>query len=317
MAAAITNNLPHSQPGSTRLSAYVVKRRRQREEATRRLLGRVIVPIRATRKPDDPVDGSHRSQRGWLLAALAYLGLALLLHLVGVGAALFAAKLNIVHQDPDEQVTIELMETAPSPVVAPAVPESGTVEGPNPEVPAIAKVEPKIAKQVQPPPSAQIEPPKQAPLRVVGLSLDSISADSGGPGFAVGNTRMGDTGNRATDPSAVQPISPLSTSPNRAASRIPVAGVTFTLPERKTARPPPYPELLRHQGIEAEVVVVVNIDTQGKVSAVTIAKGSIYDEFNEAAKTAALAEEFTPATKNGEAVPYSLKYTYFFRLTEV
>ena len=89
-----------------------------------------------------------------------------------------------------------------------------------------------------------------------------------------------------------------------------------TKPERRTNRPPPYPDLLRQQGIEAEVVVVVNISTQAEVSGVTLAKGSTYPEFNEASKAAALAEEFTPATKNGEAVPYSLKYAHFFRLTE-
>jgi hypothetical protein len=41
-----------------------------------------------------------------------------------------------------------------------------------------------------------------------------------------------------------------------------------------------------------------------------------YPEFNQAAKKAAVQDEFEPATRNGEPIPYSLKCTISFRLKD-
>ena len=43
---------------------------------------------------------------------------------------------------------------------------------------------------------------------------------------------------------------------------------------------------------------------------------SPYEEFNQAARTAAEREQFTPALKDGEPVEYTLTYTYRFRLND-
>jgi TonB family protein len=92
--------------------------------------------------------------------------------------------------------------------------------------------------------------------------------------------------------------------------------VKIAAPKRKRAKEPPYPPTLRSQGVEADVMVMVSLDATGKVLSVKIIKGSQYPEFDEAAKTAALAEEFAPAMRDDVPIPYTLSYTYRFRLED-
>jgi TonB family protein len=103
---------------------------------------------------------------------------------------------------------------------------------------------------------------------------------------------------------------------NKAATRIPVAGAKYVLPRRKRPATLAYPEQLKSQGIEADVTVMVSIDATGKVTAVKIARGSSYPEFDAAARRAAMTEEFEPAMKDGAAIPYTLTFTYRFRLED-
>jgi TonB family protein len=100
------------------------------------------------------------------------------------------------------------------------------------------------------------------------------------------------------------------------ASRIPTVGLVFTPAKRKREVKPRYPETLKSQSIEGDVVVMVSLDATGKVAAVKIVKAAAQPELNESAKQAALQEEFEPARKNGEAVPTSITFTYRFRLEE-
>jgi len=107
------------------------------------------------------------------------------------------------------------------------------------------------------------------------------------------------------------------TTANQAATRIPRKGVAFTEARyRGAARKPPYPPTLKAQGIESDVEVLVFIDPTGKVTMVKILHESPYPEFNEAAKQAALAQEWEPATRNGEPMASTKKYSYRFRLTD-
>jgi TonB family protein len=62
--------------------------------------------------------------------------------------------------------------------------------------------------------------------------------------------------------------------------------------------------------------VLVFIDATGKVTNVKILHESPYPEFNDNAKKAALAQEWEPATRNGEAMPSTKKYSYRFRITD-
>ena len=120
---------------------------------------------------------------------------------------------------------------------------------------------------------------------------------------------------RAPEPAAPPPTpTPAATARNQAASRIPVAGVQYTPPKRKRPHEPAYPETLKAQEIEADVTVMVSIDSTGKVTHVKIIRAAQYPEFNEVAQKTAIEEEFEPATRDGNAIPYTLSYTYRFRL---
>ena len=139
-------------------------------------------------------------------------------------------------------------------------------------------------------------PPKAKPVRVVGLSLESTAGEGGdGPAFAAGNTRMGETAREGRRPVGYlrrpkgDSQAPESGTGNKTASRIPVAGVKYVPPKRKNPKSPPYPATLKSQGIEGDVMVLVSLDATGKVMSVKIIKGSPYPEFDEAARTTALA----------------------------
>ena len=77
---------------------------------------------------------------------------------------------------------------------------------------------------------------------------------------------------------------------------------------------PPYPDQLKAQAIEADVVVMVNIGADGKAISVKIIRPASEAEFNESAKKTALLQEYEPATRDGIAIPYTISYTYRFRL---
>jgi protein TonB len=181
-----------------------------------------------------------------------------------------------------------------------------------------------VERPTRPPPVRAPEPPPPEPVapppRVVGLSLESTTEGGSGPSFAVGNTREGKTADRALDPRDVPtgpppPEAPAETT-NRAATRIPIAGVTYTMPKRRRPSEPPYPETLKAQGIETDVAVMVTVSAEGKVVSVTIVRPSPYPEFNEAARQHALSEEYEPATRNGEPIARSFNFTYRFRLED-
>jgi protein TonB len=88
------------------------------------------------------------------------------------------------------------------------------------------------------------------------------------------------------------------------------------MPKRKQQKKPAYPETLKSQGIEADVTVMVTLDARGKVTSVKIIKPAPYPEFNAAAEATAREEEFEPALRDGMPIPYTLSYTYRFRLED-
>lgn len=220
-----------------------------------------------------------------------------------------------------QDVKILVRERPPEP------PRQKTPE-PPPPIEKPDRIPPKIAKA--PPPEKKAEPPpppaKAPPVRVVGLSLEATTEGGSGPTFAVGNTRAGETATRAVAPKDVSPappehppapvVAPGPGKSNQVASHIPIAGVKYQMPKRRHPREPPYPATLRSQGVEDDVTVLVSIDVTGKVTSVKIIKPSQYPDMNEAARVTALAEEWEPATRDGEPMPQSISFTYRFRLED-
>ena len=274
-----------------------------------------------------PLSSDFRAHRGlyrmpsWLRAAVGILVLLVSvgLHVAFVITAFGISRLSHQKSVARQQVAIEVREREAKPKEPPPQPPKEPEPEVKPEraVPLRQAPQPKVETQPK-------EPPKVQPARVVGLSFESTVGDGEGAGlaFGVGNTRMGETAKTAAPakevpqqtinkgPTTVKPVA------NAVATRIPVAGVVFAQAKRKKEVKPEFPPTLKTQGIEGDVPVIVWIDEKGKVTSVKILKESPYPEFNEAAKKAAMADEFEPATRNGVPTATTLKYNVSFRLVD-
>ena len=188
---------------------------------------------------------------------------------------------------------------------------------------AVAKAPPPKAPPIPEPPAETKTPPP----RVIGLSMESTAEGGSGPAFAVGNTRMGKTADRAVNPDEVPKEAPAAEplpGQNQVASRLPSAGVKYTPPKRKRdqdelarALASLYPSTLKAQGIEADVKVSLAIDATGKVTGGENPDPShAIPNSTKRPETAGMAEEFEPALRDGSPIPYSLPFTYRFRLED-
>jgi protein TonB len=303
---------PSARP-AVRTRLPLVERNRQRRQVARRRVARQVVrPLTPPQRLFDPLSrGRHAPSRRLLrgvaivLAAAAFHGALVALGMVIGGSE--SGRREVVRQE----VRVEMREHTPPPPPPPAPAPPDKPEPPPPPR--------KLAKLPPPPKAPPPEPARAPPPRVVGLSLESTAEGGDGPSFAVGNTRAGVTAEKAEPPKEVPatpaPEGPPQPTTNRVASRIPTAGITYTMPGG-TPKKPLYPSTLKAQGIEGDVGVTVQLDRTGRVTRVTIVKPSAYPEFNEAARQAAAAETFTPATRDGVPIPYPLTYTYRFRLDD-
>lgn len=322
MDATPSSHPPNGAPGrakrQARADAFVEKRARRRQLSRARAMTHVRVPIHAE-------FGKHIEQRrmpGWLRATIGILVLlaSIALHVGFVIMALQVGRLGAQREKERERLAIEMREH-----------EAAKPKEKAPEKPPEPKKEPERVAVVKAAPAPKIEePPKESdkkpPPRIVGLSFESTAGegDGEGPAFAVGNTRLGETDKVAVKKEDVPKERPAPvhgtekpTVANQAATRIPSKGVTFTEAKYRGHPPKPdYPPTLKAQGVEADVEVLVFIDGTGKVTMVKILHESPYPEFNDAAKKAALATEWEPATRNGEPMPSTKKYSYRFRLTD-
>jgi protein TonB len=315
-------------------NVFAQHRAREREEGRRRSAARITVPVgddaRAWDLPEE-------ERRGRLVGSMAlYVLSAVALH----GAVVIALLLAGGARDGErgtpviERVIVRTIDLPEWPEKRPEeareqdVPEQEPEAAPEPERPATkrspARREPeRAADPVDVRPEA-IDEPAEPRRRVVGISLESTVSAGAGPSFAVGNTRMGRTDDRAADPASVKKLAPsrgaaasgAPAGPNAAATSLPADGVAFEKPRRIGAASLQYPSVLKSQGIDGDVVVLIRITTEGSVSTVKIIRSSGYPEFDEAARKAAVSERYLPATRGGEPVEYSLKYTYRFRIKE-
>lgn len=297
--------------------------RRQRRDAARaaaraRVAGLVVRPLSPEQRAFDPTD--HRQRRaGARVAGLAGLVLgSAVTHALLVGAGVLVAFLvpDADEERDDGPVEVEVREREPEKQPEPEKPPDPPPVDPTPR--RIEKAAKPPPRPPDPPPAAE-PPPRTPPRRVVGLSMESTVGGGSGPTFAPGETRGGATDTKAADPArkkAPPPPPEAAGSGNKQATGIPTAGVKLVLPRRKKPVVPDYPPALKAQGIEADVPVMVSLDATGAVIAVKILKSSGHPELDEAARKAALAESFEPASRDGVAISYTLSYTYRFRLED-
>jgi len=218
-----------------------------------------------------------------------------------------------------ERVTMRVVERQPKePTAAPEVAKPEPKPAPRQERPqrnAPLQRAPQASAETAPEPAtpeATVNEPGAVEnatprRRIVGISFESTVAGGNGPKFAVGNSRLGRTDRIASEPQ--------SRPPNRVATRTP--GAVVVKPSRIERIEPDYPALLRAQGIEGDVMVLIAIDSRGKVERVELLRPARHEELNRAALDAAGRERFSPATKDGEPIRYTLRFTYRFRLDEV
>jgi len=77
---------------------------------------------------------------------------------------------------------------------------------------------------------------------------------------------------------------------------------------------PVYPELARQRGQEGQVVLLVYVDIQGNPTTVLVEDSSEHALLDQAAVQAIQRWKFNPASRNGEAVPGTVRVPVTFRL---
>jgi protein TonB len=204
---------------------------------------------------------------------------------------------------------------APKEVEPPALPPEPEPEAePEPEV-IPSKPPPKpLRAQATPKPEPTPEPqaaPK--PRRMLDIDMGATVNAGDGPLVNVGKYQRGVPGGTGIGPGkGGEGDSPTA---NRAATSVPTAAAKLDRPKRLgQSTQPAYPPQLRAQGIEGNVVVVIDIDKSGAVTQVKVLQSSGYRELDDEAVVAAKRDRYTPAAMGGTPVPYSLKYTYKFRI---
>ena len=276
----------------------------------------------------DPLARPRRRRAARIGAVLALIGGAVGLHAMVLGGffgarALFGGDRQKPPEPPPIQlvVTETVVEPEPEPVVEPE--PAPAPEAPKPE--PKPKRRPKRRRRAPPPPDpvdvepAPEPPPKKKVRRVVGLSLGSTAKGGEGPSFAVGNTRMGQTGRTADDPDAeTLKGRPRAASSNRRATRAPIGLGGPKLDKPKFAGPklePKYPEAFRAQAPKVRIKVRVVIGKRGRVREAEVVAGSPNAAFEEAALATARRQRWVPARRGGEPVEYTLTYSYLFNFS--
>jgi TonB family protein len=295
-----------------RRSAYRIGRAEHRSRGRQRIAARVVVAPGEAQRRHDPL--CHR-QKGritrWSNRALWLAG-SLIAHLTilasGTLAGAYLTRQPVSQSEARQSVEVSVIERPP-PELSPK-PETRS------ERAVVKQPTPRRRRPAAPPPeplAPKPAPTHQRPRRIVGLSLGSTVTGGGGPAFAVGNTRMGETDRVADDPELA---SRTAVPRQRIASRIPTASVKFTPPEKLVRIAPEYPPELKAQGIEADVVLVVTIAVDGTVARATVVKGASHPDFDRATLAAAQKERYRPARRDGVPVAHTIKLTARFRLTD-
>lgn len=251
----------------------------------------------------NPLEREEQARSRWLSrwALVALLSIGLHATIFGVASLLPRTVVERFTERPPLEIEV-VAAHPPQPAPEPVRPPPPAPKPPPPPPPRLVKPPPKLAAVELPPtlepPPDPVEtprpppPPTTAPVRrIVGLSLES-TVSGGGPAFAVGNTRMGQTAAVAEDPGSVVPLPGMPAPP---AKRVSVK--------------PDYPAALKAQHIQGDVRLEVVVDTTGKVSKVTVISSSGFDELDQAAVAAAWREQYDPSP-----VPHLIPFTTYFRL---
>ena len=283
-----------------------------------RAMSRVSVPVSEAQRAADPLLRTSAHARGRAAFVAALMIAAILIHgfavvvFYGIG---FASRLGRTDRIDPNNEAIEVAMIEPPPPVPEPEPE-GEPE-PEPVIEPVEEPEPPPPDPIDVPDTPPPPPTAPPPRRVVGISLESTVQGGAGPGFSVGNTRMGRSEKKAAAPETVKKLDKPAPAPNRIARRIPQAGVKLVKPKKIGPRiEPEYPPDLKAQNLEANVVVEVLIAADGRVRRVNVIAPSPHAAFNQAAVKAAKSQRWSPAQRRGQPIEFTVTYTVRFRLKD-
>lgn len=222
--------------------------------------------------------------------------ISLVFHGLLLGAIGLAIPLKTVTPPEDTGISIDLASIAdPAPVQAPA-----KQEAPKQEVPPPAPV-PQTAMAEAPKPEPAPMPkktPKPNPRKEEATMPKKAPTKNG----AVA---------RGTPSSAVQP----NRQAEQVASKAPIGESSPPAPAGGSSTPrPPYPELARKRGQEGTVNVRCQVDANGNVTNVSLAKSSGFRLLDEAALKTVGKWKFKPGKKDGTSVADTVVVPVQFRL---
>lgn len=159
--------------------------------------------------------------------------------------------------------------------------------------------QPEARPDPSPPPPAPVEPapPEKTPPPQFGLQEEQLS-EAGELSVATGNTLMTEADSVVQEPVAALPAVPQ---------------VMDQAPRILKGRPPEYPARALERGLEATVVVVISIDTLGRVTQVDVERsgGGLFDgDVIRAVKRLV----FQPPVRDGKRLAARFRQPYEFRL---
>ncbi len=199
---------------------------------------------------------------------------------------------------PPQQISVRVIEPEP-PKEPPKPPEPPKPE-PLPEVATIPKARPvraatvaPVAHDAPPPDHPAVQTSDTTDTPVFGVTMESTSAQGGGPAMPLGNTLSPATG--AGSAQAPKPLAPPVAAYE--ASKLP-------LPQGRCFGH--YTDEARAAGVEGTVVLDLTVDEHGRARDVTVVQG-LGHGLSDAAKRALLACRFTPGEKDGKAVPVRIR----------
>jgi protein TonB len=219
----------------------------------------------------------------WKYAA----SLALLLLLCGIGGWYVVRYLASLRGAPPQPVAA-LPEPVPTPMAAPSEPAPVPVA---PAKPAAKTTAPRPVKKPAPKkvPAKTVPPPKP----VVNAAAKTPAKVAAPPPVPV------------SAPAPAAPVSPTKREPLRVGGNVQEAKLI-----RRVA--PVYPELAKRSRAEGSVILEVNVDEGGNVTAVRVVRG--HPLLNDEAIRAVRQWKYSPTLLNGEAVPVVATVTVIFKL---
>jgi protein TonB len=234
-------------------------------------------------------------------------GLSLVLH-IGLLRAIARTE-----KAPRRIETIEMTVSRTEPPLPAARPETPPpAKSTVPTARPVRKLAMRAPEPATRPAAASAAPAAPAPAAApralrIGISLDS-TATTGGFAVGVGESLQG-------KPSPVAPPpAPAEAAPATPSGPRFVPATRLATEPRLLERPSvSYPPEARKAGLEGDVVLQLHIDERGQVVAVKVLSGPGMG-LEEAAKRAARAFRFSPATADGEPVRTEIRFTYTFLL---